>query len=898
MSPPDFAAALAAGVTIVTPNNRLARALVARHDEAMRERGARAWPAARVLPWQAWLRGLWQDALAADALDPAQPLLAEAASAFLWDRIVGETATLLDPRGAAERAAEAWTLFHAWREPDESHTAWARAGIADDVAAFARWADRYAASVAAAGAVDAAHAADALAAAATRIPAWRDADVVLAGFFAPTRQQSRLVAALRAAGTRVAEAALPRGRAGRTQRVACATPQAELVAALRAARARCAAEPGARIGLVFGDLDDRRHEVVAAADDILCPEIAARPDAESARPYALSLGTRLPEVPMAAAALALVAWSAAPLPVEGAGALLRSPYLPDGDRAWRQRARVADAWREQGIREVSFAAAAKALAETGDAALANAWRSAAPPPAGRQSPAAWAQAWRAWLTAAGWPGERALASSEWQARERVLEALGAFAALGGVAHTLARDDAVRALRAAFARIVFQPEAPPAPIQILGVLEASGLDFDLLWLAGMAAERWPQPVAPSPLLPLAWQRARGVPRSDASGALAFARTVTAAFAHAADDVIASHAVLVDGFERAGSALTAAWPAGGAPEGDPRAGRAWDLAVARPPLPPLADDTAPALPAGVRVRGGVDVVESQSACPFQAYGHHRLRARAAPVPDAGLTPLERGALLHRALAAFWEDVRTHAALAALDDTALRARIDAAVAAARPALGAPRWRSLPPPVAAAENARLAATLHGWLTAIERERPPFTVIATEADATLALGGLDLAFRIDRVDALADGGTAIIDYKSGRVPVPKRWFALRPAGTQVGLYALARAASDPDARVRAVAYAQLKAGSVAVAGLAADAHAWPALRVPGGDRHSPVARWEDAQAFWRDGYGEIAAAFRAGHAAVAPRDAKVCAYCDLQPLCRVQLLEEAGDDDEDAHDD
>jgi hypothetical protein len=135
-------------------------------------------------------------------------------------------------------------------------------------------------------------------------------------------------------------------------------------------------------------------------------------------------------------------------------------------------------------------------------------------------------------------------------------------------------------------------------------------------------------------------------------------------------------------------------------------------------------------------------------------------------------------------------------------------------------------------------------------------------------------------------------------VPVPKRWFALRPAGTQVGLYALARAASDPDARVRAVAYAQLKAGSVAVAGLAADAHAWPALRVPGGDRHSPVARWEDAQAFWRDGYGEIAAAFRAGHAAVAPRDAKVCAYCDLQPLCRVQLLEEAGDDDEDAHDD
>lgn len=898
MSAADLAAALAAGVTIVTPNNRLARALVAQHDDAMRARGARAWPAARVLPWHAWLRALWQEALAADALDPPRPLLAEAASAFLWDRIVGETATLLDPRGAAERAAEAWTLFHAWRDPGEALAVWARAGIADDVAAFARWAARYAAGVSAAHAEDAALAADTLATAAPRVPAWHDADVVMAGFFAPTHQQTRLFTALRAAGMRVAEAPLPRARAGRIRRVACATPQAELVAALRAARARVEHAPDARIGIVIGDLDDRRHEISAAADDILCPEIASRPDAEAARPYALSLGARLTDVPLAAAALALVEWAAGPLPVEAAGALLRSPYLPDGDRAWQRRARIEDAWREQGVREVTFAAAGKALAEAGDDALADAWRGAAPPGAGRQSPAAWARAWRAWLTATGWPGERPLASGEWQARERVLEALGAFAALGGVAHALDRDDAVSALRAALARIVFQPEAPAAPIQVLGVLEASGLEFDLLWIAGMSAERWPQPVAPSPLLPLAWQRARGVPRADAAGSLAFARAVTVAFAHAADDVCASHAVFVDGFERAGSALTAAWPAGEVPGGGPRAGRSWDIAVARPPLPALPDVAAPALPAGTRVRGGVDVVESQSACPFQAWGHHRLRARSAAAPDAGLTAPERGQLLHRALAAFWEDVRTHAVLVALDDAALRARIDTAVAAARRALGAPRWRMLPPPVAAAEGARLAATLHGWLTAVERERPAFTVSATEADASLALGGLDLAFRIDRVDALADGGAAIIDYKSGRVTVPSRWFAPRPAGTQVGLYALARMAIEPDVPVRAVAYAQLKAGSVGVEGLAADGDAWPALRAPGTGRGVPVARWDDALAHWRDRYGEIAAAFRDGHAAVAPRDANACKYCDLAALCRVQRLAEAGEDDEEAHDD
>ncbi len=131
-------------------------------------------------------------------------------------------------------------------------------------------------------------------------------------------------------------------------------------------------------------------------------------------------------------------------------------------------------------------------------------------------------------------------------------------------------------------MVFQPEAPPAPIQISGLLEASGLEFDLLWLAGMAAERWPQAAAPNPLLPLAWQRTRGVPRADAAASLASARTATAAFAHAADDVVASHAVLVDGFERAGSALVAGWPAGEAPDPQVGAGRAWDLAAARPQL----------------------------------------------------------------------------------------------------------------------------------------------------------------------------------------------------------------------------------------------------------------------------------------------------------------------------
>jgi len=119
-----------------------------------------------------------------------------------------------------------------------------------------------------------------------------------------------------------------------------------------------------------------------------------------------------------------------------------------------------------------------------------------------------------------------------------------------------------------------------------------------------------------------------------------------------------------------------------------------------------------------------------------------------------------------------------------------------------------------------------------------------------------------------------------------------------VGLYALARKDAAPDEPLRAAAYAQLKAGAVAVVGLAADADAWPALRTPAEARSVQFATWPDVERFWRERYGALAAAFRAGDAAVLPRDAQACRHCDLQPVCRVQALDDAprepGEDERD----
>ena len=892
MPPVDATAALAAGTLFVTPNKRLARDLVAQYDAAQRAAGKRTWPAARALPWSAWLVTLWHDALAAGALTAPRPLLAPAAAAYLWDRIAAADTRLFDARGAATAAAGAWATFHAWRVPEDRFEAWTQSGIDDDAATFGRWATQFAQAVRELEMQDLAQWPDLLTTLVPQVPAWQTGSVVLAGFLETSPQQNRLVAALRAGGMHIERMSLPAPRRAERVRVSAPNAHSELRMALAQARAWLLESPEARIGIVFDDLSERRAEIRAAADDLLCPHAAARADVDLPRPYNISLGTRLLDEPLVNTAMQLIAWAAGPLAVPDTSALLRARHLPGPADAWTRRAQLERRWRKEGCAEVTFSGMLAVLPEA-DPDLAERWRRAVSPAVARVTPDTWAQAWRAWLAALGWPGDTTLGSAEWQARDAFWRVLGDFAALGDVAGTLARGEAVAALRAALARTVFQPQANDARIQILGTLEASGLAFDRLWIAGLSAGRWPGASAPDPLLPLRWQRMRGVPRADARHALRSARQAIDAFATAADMVVASHPAMEDDAPATASRLIADWPIGTLSDMPAFAGRAMAIAAARPLLETPDDSFGPALPSGSRVGGGAGVIEAQSECPFRAFARYRLRIREWPGDGVGLAPNERGGLLHGALATFWTSVGDHARLSALDEAALRGEIAAAVTSAIDQIDARRWQALPAPVAAAESERLASVIRGWLDGFERARPGFAVHACELQAELALGELAFTLRIDRVDRLESGGEVVIDYKSGQSPALAQWFRARPAGTQLGLYALARRASASDTPTRAVAYARLKAGDIGLVGLAADSEAWPELPAVGTRKGLPVASWTEAEAHWASSYGALADAFRAGKAMVAPRAPAVCERCGMHALCRVQTVEGPDDPDD-----
>ena len=882
--------ALAEGALVVTPNRRLARFLHREFDLAQAARGLAAWPTPSLLPYSSWLEVLWNERRGDLPAAAPAALLNSVQAAALWRRIVDSDRTpLLDPRGAARLAEEAWTLVHAWGAGGESWRAWpGTPAETEDAGIFLRWAEQYLAALRHAQACDLAQVPDALAGLAAR-GALPGRVTILAGFAELTPQQQRLCAALAASDADMRRLDTLPAASAAPERIVAATARDELAAALEWSGAHVQRNSAARIGIVVEDLARRRDEVIALAEDLLCPN-AILPGASGPMPFEISLGVPLATVPLIATALDLIALAMSGLDAGSAAVLLRSAYLPGAEHGWARRAAIERVWIDGGVRAVDLHEASAAL-EACAPDLAARWRRGrdALRRSAPATPREWADAWRAWLADAGWPGERPLDSSEYQAREAWEGALAEFTSLGTV---MARADAVRAtgaLRALLEETIFQPEGSDASIQIMGVLEAGGLTFDALWVAGLAADRWPPAPAPNPLLPIAWQRERNVPRAGAARELEYARLLTARFARAAPEVVFSSPASEEDYALSPSALILEY----AQRPPAQVAVPWWRTMAGVALEAVDDDRAPPLVAGSTAPGGSRIVAAQSDCPFQAVARCRLGAQPWPMPGAGLSRLERGVLVHATLGAFWAEVGDQAALLALDAAALRAAIDRAVERALASLPRSRWRSLPALLRDGEAQRLAALLAAWL-ATERARPPFVARALETCATLELAGLRFNLRLDRIDALTDGGLAIIDYKTGRVDRPAQWFDERPRSVQLGMYTLAQRAANADTEIRAVAYARLCADELAPWGLAADERAWPALAPV--TSIAKLGRWPALEAWWRTRLGALAREIAQGHAAVAPRRVpSPCRSCRLQAVCRIESAGRIEDDALDA---
>lgn len=878
-------------VVVVTPNHRLAQALQREFGDFQARQGRVLWDAADILPWSGFLARAWHEALYSDDARPAMPL-SVAQARVLWENLLRNSAagdSLLVVSEAARLAHEAWQLMNAWRLATPLRgDAWN-----EDARAFLQWAPRYERTLQRNGQIDPAQLADYLPqlldAGAIPVPQ----SLIAYGFDGCTPQQSDCLAALQDRGCRVLQAGPPR-RAGRVLRMTCVDAEHEIRRA--AAWARTRLEAGcARIGIVVPDLAAQRAGIVRIFSATMAPDYALPGVARSVLPFNLSLGEPLTAYPLVHTALQCLGLAGHEIEFESVSRLLRSPFVAGGETERAQRATL-DALLRRRAEPVLTLERLLALVAASEGACPELTRRLAALHTlrrqrldGQQAPSSWAKAMSDALSALGYPGERGLDSVEYQTLKKWHEVVASLATLDRVIGRMTYAEALSRLRRMAADTLFQPETPEVPIQILGVLEAEGQSFDALWVMRLGDAEWPPAPRPNPFLPLAVQRGAGLPHASAAGTLALARRITEQWRFAADEVVFSHPAREGDRELRPSPLIAAVAVADAAIAQyPEFRDAIHAAGADEPL--SQDMAAPALAGGAVPGGGTALIKDQAACPFRAFARHRLHAAAPETPHTGLDAAERGTLVHRVLARVWAQLGSSDALAAISHDDLERLLNEAADAAMARIRRERPTTLRGRFAAIEKQRLMALAREWLQA-DRQRSGFRVIAVEDRRSMAIGGLSLNARLDRVDETADGRRMVMDYKTGHSSAGAM-LGGRPEEPQLPLYLVT---AEPGAV--AAAFAQVKTGAMRFSGLARDGDLLPGIKALADSVHRDrYASWDDVVAAWRTDLERIAASFAAGAAAVDPlRYPQTCRYCDLQPFCRIhqRLVSALADDDE-----
>lgn len=580
---------------------------------------------------------------------------------------------------------------------------------------------------------------------------------------------------------------------------------------------------------------------------------------------------RLSVVSHALTSLALL--SGRPLELAALGTWLRAPHWSHATAA---RFPSLDLWlTEQGVLSFSlpelFSALKHAPTPLGGTAreLVRRLRAAAAPlDAASAPPREWSKKMRECLRILGWPGPRTRDSGEEQTIARFEELLEEIGTLEAVARELSRDHAVQWLTEQAARTAFRPADADPIVTLSPHLVDPVVRMDAIWVAGLSADVFPQPVQADPYLPLSAQLAMQVPSAFPAGRLQEAQALLAAWRAASPDLTLSAPKYSQDLELLPSPLLAGWPQ----EPVVRTSGWLPLQLHREgQLEVLEDAVGMAWPAQQPLPSGTRALELQSQCPFRAYAELRLGARELRLPQPGVAPDVRGKLLHGALQRFWAQVGDWRGLCALSDEALQRVVEDCVAQSADALSIrTHERSF-----ARERIR-ASRLIAALCRLERERLPFKVVATELESGVTLGGAPLRVRIDRVDELEGGARAVLDYKSG-ARVAADWYGAQPSHPQLLTYLAALGDN-----VVALATVHVNARELRFDGVAQRPDLLPKVRaVPAGTDLTHEAAWDRQRRAWLESLEHLAADFIEGQATVSPRPG-ACDTCHLQGLCRI----------------
>lgn len=742
---------------VITASRRLARHLNAEHGKAQLASGNTAWRSPPIQFLDDWLSSCINA-----AADDLPIILSGHSSDIIWERCLqGEAGELLLDIGVLVRQVrQAWRRVREWRVPLAEVLAAARSR---DERLFAVAAGRYEKILADHRWVDGAQvlhlATELIECGVIPVPG----RLVHAGFdrLVPAIERLFTVLSDRACAVTAAPTA---ATAGDVRIAVFDDAIAELRAAGAWARRELSENPLAKIGIICSNLDKN----AAAAERLVKEGLAPGwqyGDSELQAAVDTSYGQRLSAYPAVGIALLLLQWLHRDLSFEEVSVLLRTQFVAGDETAGRCKLELR--LRRLPDQPWSPYTVVRLLRGRTEEADAVSWLqgveylgSLRPGTAEKASPAAWADNIDRLLRRLGWPRTKSLASDEFQLVNRWRELLNDLARLLIVCPTMSFAEASSRLAAFANESIYQPEKPAAVVQLLGPLEAAGMRFDALWVAGLDADTWPPPAHPLSLVSRQLQRRYSMPDATPDDTLLYSRrvikrllasagTVRLSWPRASEESDNTISSLIDRFQDV--------------DPDRLTDPGWHASslIGSVQIEQVVDDAAPPIRREELVAGGAYIVQQQVADPFSAFARGRLRVSELAPVTGGLSPAFRGSVIHEALRTLFAEAPTQMQIRQWSAGERRQRV---LRAARSALSQYRWHADPVlrRLLDLEQARIGGLLEKFIVE-ELRRPAFRVDAVEHRLDYRQFGVRLNLRVDRIDRLPDGGLLIVDYKTGQ---------------------------------------------------------------------------------------------------------------------------------------
>jgi ATP-dependent helicase/nuclease subunit B len=646
------------------------------------------------------------------------------------------------------------------------------------------------------------------------------------------------------------------GNLSKARKIKFRDPEEELNAAAIWAADELQTNSHQRIGILIPDLPHRLDQVYRSIDSVLRAK-------NLEMPVNFSAGSPLSDTPLISGAIELLSSIANEQPLSFWLRLIYSPYsafelLPlhaksDIELQLRKRSRVS-LTSQQFLYELETL---KTSEDIGDAIMAfRALSTLGQDQSYRKITllkfSDWSERFQVLLEKQNWPGAKTLSSYEYQQLNQWDQLIEKFRGLDNLGERINSSKALQVLISMANDHIFHEQTPDAPLQILGLLEASGLHFDKIWMLELDNKNFPQMPSINPLLPVSFQKKHALPRSDGARELFIARNLLQSFHANTDSLICSYPSQRDDEISIESPFLRDIDTSEDLE---------SLKLAGNQMPhkdyhqcaTIEFYEQPRVPLEIRkehIKGGAAILRNQFICPFNSFAIHRLRAKPLEPPHQGINKRQRGILIHEILFTLWSKWKNSESLARLSDTEITSQINESIDLTFSrydrfidSLNGIRYRSL-------AKFQICRLIEEWLTK-EKLREPFEVMALEQMFTIEFGELSLQLFVDRVDLVGDK-ILIIDYKTGGIK-PRGWDPEHLKEPQLPLYVLACQPSP-----NGCAFAQLTINCVRLIG-ESDGLLSPEL--------TEMEEWQTRISDWKTGLEKLASSFSSGDCEISIND-------------------------------